>query len=710
VRVYISNPPLEAVRQLWSEWVALSVTAWTGKTGRRGLKLVPFLIPPFRILVMNENGDFFPATPFNVLHHLGRRFLNSILSAFRRLLDLALGASLWLFAVVAQHSAPLSRWLFRHAHGNVSLDITIPPPEGDGIDVVRYGRRHWRVEDVRSRVYHSPARWLLFLEGPAEEPDVASWVKLLDDPRAFAVSAQIDYQDWKPGLFPTAAFRRLQPGEASMTLAPVSTAMLVDRAKLAALGVARTAVPGTAWLQIFWLASAAGWRSYSVGGAATVGEAPDWPYEEAELVTRVLRDPALRMLGPREPDLARGNVAFEQQQPFRGLPRVLVVSPYLPFPLSHGGAVRIFNLCRALSDSVDFVLLAFREKNERVHYAELLQVFRHVYAVDLDERENADPSLPQQVRQQQSRGMRAWIAELCAELEIDLMQVEFTHLAHMRDAALVPAVLVEHDVTFTLYRQMAEQQQKKESWKEYDRWLEFEQHAFRQYNAVWTMSAPDRDTAIAHGSAAEQTFVIENGVDLERFQPLPPASSQEILYIGSFRHLPNILGFERLVHEIMPRVWKSRPDARLRVVAGPQPEKYWKKFRKSDMPHQFDSRIELHAFVADVRPHYATAAVVAVPLVISAGTNVKVMEAMACARAVVTTPVGCTGLGLNDGVDALIRDSSESFADAVIYLLDSAAQRLTIAANARRTVEQRFNWKAIARQALESYRRILNLQ
>ena len=153
----------------------------------------------------------------------------------------------------------------------------------------------------------------------------------------------------------------------------------------------------------------------------------------------------------------------------------------------------------------------------------------------------------------------------------------------------------------------------------------------------------------------------------------------------------------------MPRVWKRFPTARLRVVAGPEPQRYWREFRKAAFPRAMDSRIEMHGFVADLRPLYAKAALVVVPLVVSAGTNIKVMEAMACRKAVVTTPVGCQGLGLQDGCDALIRAEWPEFADAVGDLLADPDLRARIAAAARATVESRFGWQAIAEQAYASY-------
>jgi glycosyltransferase involved in cell wall biosynthesis len=182
----------------------------------------------------------------------------------------------------------------------------------------------------------------------------------------------------------------------------------------------------------------------------------------------------------------------------------------------------------------------------------------------------------------------------------------------------------------------------------------------------------------------------------------------EVFYVGSFRHLPNIIGFEKLRHEVMPMVWRRFASARLRVVAGPDPEQYWRSLMNREYPRNLDERIDMHAFVEDLRPLYAKASVVAAPLEVSAGTNIKVMEAMACGRAVVSTPVGCAGLGLVDGCDALIRRTPEEFAGAICDLLGDPQRRDAIASAARRTVEQRFSWDAIAECADASYRRLLS--
>ena len=246
----------------------------------------------------------------------------------------------------------------------------------------------------------------------------------------------------------------------------------------------------------------------------------------------------------------------------------------------------------------------------------------------------------------------------------------------MRDAAPeVPAILVEHDLTFSLYRQLAEQPDAgPAARREYQRWLDFERHWLGSYDGVWTVSADDRDSAIREGRrSADRTFTVPNGVDVQRFVPCEePTARPEIFYVGSFRHLPNVLGFQKLREEVMPRVWSRFPEARLRVVAGPQHESFWNRFAPGAARDTFDSRIEMHGFVEDLRPLYARASVVVVPLEVSAGTNIKVLEAMACGKAVVTTPIGCAGLDLEDRYDACIAADWAAFAASVAELLADA--------------------------------------
>ncbi len=741
--VHVSRNSLALLWQaevgLWPRWVCLSVAPWTGERGTWPLKVAPFLIPPFRALLLNRQGDFLPGTAGNILLHWRRGLGNACHSGWNRTKDV--GGALW--RMVSYHvwrsgpvtrvkdvtisvtlllAATVLRWLsypdrklFQRLHGQEPLEVSCAPAEGAGVARFSPGGAGWGRAELERLVNASGARWILWQDREAGAP-VDDMLPLFADPRTFAVSRQANFRAWKPMLFALAPFRTLQPGEASQVMGPVSGQILVDRRKLAALGIPRSSLAGTAWLLTYWKAAAAGWRSYSIGPPAAgppLDRQPDFPVQERAFLFRVLARKRWRRLGPREPDLARGSVAFLPALQFARRPpaaplKVLLVSPFLPYPLSHGGAVRIYNLCRALRGRVDFILATLREKDDRVDYGKLHEIFREVYVLDRDEPASRDQRLPGQVREHQSRSLRALLAGLARTAKPDLLEIEYTHMAAFRDSAPeVPAILVEHDLTFSLYRQLAENQNGRgaAARREYQRWLAFERHWLGAYDGVWTVSDDDRDAAIRQGGRPSgRTFTVANGVDTRRFLPCAEIpQGREILYVGSFRHLPNILGFEKLLFEVMPRVWSAVPEARLRVVAGPEHEQFWKRFGRKEALADLDARIEVHGFVEDLRPLYAAASVVVVPLEVSAGTNIKVLEAMACAKAVVTTPTGCAGLGLRDRFEVAIAAEWVRFAAALCELLCDPGLRSRLGAEARRTVEARFGWEAIAESAYASY-------
>jgi ribosomal protein S18 acetylase RimI-like enzyme/glycosyltransferase involved in cell wall biosynthesis len=364
----------------------------------------------------------------------------------------------------------------------------------------------------------------------------------------------------------------------------------------------------------------------------------------------------------------------------RGRTRVAILTPYFPYPMSHGGAVRIFSLLREIAREFDVTLYAFTE-NEKEDLASVLALAARVYLVKKPRYREPRWSTfaPPEVGEYASPEMKTlWSIKQAAA-----SQVEYTYLAPYGGD-----VLVEHDVTYDLYGQVHARRQTRSSWWNWWRWHHFETRAVGRFKRVVAMSEKDRAML-----GIPQACVIENGVDLDRFEPTPETPGRRLLFIGSFRHFPNIVAFRFLTEEILPLV----PDAELTVVAGPDPWLHWRNHTGTLRPPE-NPRLRMLEFVADVRPLYQECNLAIVPTLESAGTNVKVLEALAMERGVVSTNSGCAGLGLTHGVTAWIADSAEDLAAGIRALLDDAEARASIAKAGRAHAQKHFDWRAIGRR------------
>jgi GT2 family glycosyltransferase/glycosyltransferase involved in cell wall biosynthesis len=388
-------------------------------------------------------------------------------------------------------------------------------------------------------------------------------------------------------------------------------------------------------------------------------------------------------------DLTNGDVAVFPGKAGTGKPVVLVASPYLPYPLAHGAAVRIYNLMRRAARDFDLVLIACVEEPAPVP-KELLDICVEVVTVQRHGT-HALPSTtrPDTVEEFDLPPFHAALRQTISKWRPGIVQLEFTQMAvYAADCGDAKTILVEHDITFDLYAQMLAQGEDWETRRQYDRWVSFEQAAWKKVGRVVVMS--EKDSAVAAGS-----LVIANGVDLERFQPSTEQSEpRRLLFIGSFAHRPNVLAMEFFLRDVFPKL----SGVTLHVIAGRRHEAFW------DLKHD---GVEVEGFVSDVRPAYRRAAIVIAPLIASAGTNIKIMEAMAMGKAIVSTEAGIHGLELERGRDAIVTDSADEMAAEITRLLDDPAARAALQEHARATAERVYGWDAIAERQAELYRSLL---
>jgi glycosyltransferase involved in cell wall biosynthesis len=380
-------------------------------------------------------------------------------------------------------------------------------------------------------------------------------------------------------------------------------------------------------------------------------------------------------------------------------PRVAVLSPYFPYPLSHGGAVRIYNLLRETAREFDVELFTFTDGDGQPETAPLLEFCARVVLVR--KRRYREPRwssvAPPEVNEFLSPAMHKAIAAERAAFGFRLLQVEYTHLAPYGGD-----ILVEHDVTFDLFGQIARREHTLKAWWDLYRWRRYETRAVGRYRRVVVMS--QKDAALL--GRAIPTATIENGVDLARFQPVGERPGQQLLFIGSFRHFPNVTAYRFFTEGVWPLLREKFPEMRLTVVCGPDHLTYWRAFADSPEPPP-DPRIRLLGFVADVRPLYVDSNLVVVPTTVSAGTNVKVLEAMAMRRAVVSTESGCAGLGLKHGESVWLGDTPDAFAAGVAALIYDPDRREHMARAAYGHAMRHFGWLAIGEKQRALFRDLL---
>jgi glycosyltransferase involved in cell wall biosynthesis len=294
----------------------------------------------------------------------------------------------------------------------------------------------------------------------------------------------------------------------------------------------------------------------------------------------------------------------------------------------------------------------------------------------------------------------------------DIVNLEFTFLGghNLRQAPpgeRLPALVVDsHNIDYDLARQYASTGNlvRRAYARINGRKLEREElGTYRSADGVYLCSVADQQRLLGEAPGA-RTLVIPNAADVEFYQPRatdPAPDGRTVVFFGLLSYFPNIDGVSYFVKEIWPRVAEAHPQARLKLIGGQAPPSLEALVRPG---------IELAGFVPDLRPHLAEAAAVVVPLRLGGGTRLKIVEAMAMGKAVVSTSLGAEGIEAVPGRDILIEDQPAAFAEAINRLLADPGLAARIGGAARQVAVDRYAWSSAARALEGFYREVLETE
>jgi glycosyltransferase involved in cell wall biosynthesis len=384
--------------------------------------------------------------------------------------------------------------------------------------------------------------------------------------------------------------------------------------------------------------------------------------------------------------------------------RILWVKANKILPVQSGGDIRSYHIARSLARTHELVFLSYYDGNKDPEYEKALARdfpssicictgrAEGQFARGLDYVMRALSPLPYAIGRFACTAVREEIGNCFAQQRVDVAVCDFLDAAiNFPQKLSIPSVVFQHNVESEIWRRHASTNSNLLKRKLYERECRkmqaFESGTLARFHHVIAVSEHDR-TLMQNWVSGSRISVVPTGVDTAAFGAHTAAtnSSSTILFTGAMDWQPNIDAMEYFCAEIWPLVVAVSPEAKLRIV-GRNPGERVRKLASAS--------IEVTGTVPDVREHLREAAVFVVPLRIGGGTRLKIYEAMAAGKAVVSTSVGAEGLDVHHGRDIVLADTPEPFASAVVTLLRDQNLRKKYG-SAALELAAKYDWSSIA--------------
>ena len=389
--------------------------------------------------------------------------------------------------------------------------------------------------------------------------------------------------------------------------------------------------------------------------------------------------------------------------------KVLIICARLPLPLNTGAKIRAFHVIKSISSQYNVTLgFFYANQEEEIYFNDIASLgirLIPVYNPKIDKKTSVGDVLANCINSVPVTVAKYWHPEMANIIKAEAKEHDIIHCEHLHMAQYLSedfkskTVLDAHNVEWLLAQRCFQTEnnlaKKCVLWWNYRKLKNYEALSFGRFDMVFAVSDLDR-LEIERMGARGQVVTIENGVDVEYFQPNETVENGSLVFVGSMDWMPNDDGMHYFIDEIFPLLVTRGLNPQVYIV-GREPSKELEYMAKRTVG------ITVTGTVDDVRPYVEKGSVYIVPLRFGGGTRLKILEAFAMKKAVVSTSLGCEGIECTNAEHLIIADTADTFADSVELLLDDANKRRLLAKNAYNLIAKKYSWNIISENILAYY-------
>lgn len=380
---------------------------------------------------------------------------------------------------------------------------------------------------------------------------------------------------------------------------------------------------------------------------------------------------------------------------------ILFVTTKLPYPPLDGGRIAVLETIKRLSGRGHHVTLCCFSYSDDPQKVKVMEQFCNVKLIHRDTRSRLVPALlnifspiSYTISKYRCKKMGKMISLLLTSQLFDLVHIEHLHMAHYLPIVKtygLPVILREQNVETLLVDRFAQKVRGLQSLyarTQVAKLRRFESTACEQADLCLAITDED-EKRLRELNPRIKTAVVPAGVDIEYFNPKNRSLEEPytIVSVASMDWLPNTDGILWFCNQVFPQIKQQLPQIKLYLVGNNPP---------TSIQKLADSKnIIVTGFVEDVREYIARGSVFIVPLRIGSGMRLKILQAMAMGKTVISTYIGAEGIKATHGKNVLLANNPEEFATLTLYALNNPTLRQQIGREARRLVEVYYSWDRI---------------